>query len=236
MTYNKDSTTGPPDDTLWGAIERYLNVGDEATRVERINAVREAVAKHSPFHSEPVDFVRWVPADDVIANDYNPNQVAPPEMELLAHSIMADGYTQPIVAMDGGLDYVVIDGFHRHRVGKENEGVRQRVRSYLPIVVIRADREDRGDRIAATIRHNRARGKHQVTGMSEIVLELKRRNWSDKKIGKELGMDPDEVLRLAQISGLAEAFKDHEFNEAWEAVTDIDDQPSPEVIPDVLPE
>ena len=218
------------------AINAYLAVEDEGIRVQRLNAIREVVAKHSPFAGEPVDFVRWVPVDSVTANDYNPNKVAPPEMELLAHSILSDGYTQPVVAMREESQYVVIDGFHRHRVGKENEQVRARVHAYLPVVEIRGDREDRNDRIAATIRHNRARGKHQVTAMSEIVLELKRRNWSDKKIGKELGMDPDEVLRLAQISGLAEAFKDHDFSEAWEAVLDIGDEPSAEVIPDVLPE
>jgi ParB-like chromosome segregation protein Spo0J len=217
-------------------INAYLNVDDEPTRVQRLNALREIIAQHSPFKDEPVDLVRWVPADSVTANDYNPNQVAPPEMELLALSILADGYTQPIVAMRDENGHTVVDGFHRHRVGRENPAVNARIKGYLPVVNIRGDREDRGDRIAATIRHNRARGKHQVTSMSDIVLELKRRNWSDKKIGKELGMDPDEVLRLAQISGLAEAFKDHDFTEAWEAVLDIDDEPSPEVIPDVLPE
>jgi ParB-like chromosome segregation protein Spo0J len=227
---------GPTLNQAAEAIRRYLDVDDDSIRVQRLNAVREIVAQHSPFKGEPVDFVRWIPADAVTANDYNPNQVAPPEMELLAHSILSDGYTQPIVAMREEAQYVVIDGFHRHRVGKENPDVRERVHAYLPVVEIRGDREDRSDRIAATIRHNRARGKHQVTGMSDIVLELKRRNWSDKKIGKELGMDPDEVLRLAQISGLAEAFKDHDFTEAWEAVLDVDDEPSPEVIPDVLPE
>jgi ParB-like chromosome segregation protein Spo0J len=108
-------------------------------------------------------------------------------------------------------------------VGRECEDIRDRVRGYLPVVQIQDDRTGRPDRIAATIRHNRARGKHSVQGMAEIVLELKRRNWSDKKIGKQLGMDPDEVLRLAQITGLAEAFKDEEFSEAWEAVTESDD-------------
>jgi len=174
-------------------------------RVALINALRRVLHEAGPFAGEPVDFVEWVPAAGVQANDYNPNSVAPPEMELLRLSIMADGFTQPIVANDEDGIRVVVDGFHRNRVGKECADVTERVRSYLPVVQIRADREDRGDRIAVTIRHNRARGKHQVTAMSEIVLELKRRNWSDKKIGKELGMDPDEVLRLAQISGLAEA-------------------------------
>lgn len=159
----------------------------------------------------PVSNVRWVPTDQVYANDYNPNAVAPPEMKLLRISIEADGFTQPIVTMKTDKGYEVIDGFHRHMVG------RQMGLSHLPVVVIRADREDRSDRIAATIRHNRARGRHQVAAMSDIVVELKRRNWSDAKIGRELGMEPDEVLRLAQITGLAEMFADREFSEAWEA-------------------
>jgi ParB-like chromosome segregation protein Spo0J len=101
--------------------------------------------------------------------------------------------------------------------------VASRIFGYLPTVAIRAERAERSDRIAATIRHNRARGRHQVVAMSDIVIELKRRNWSDSKIGKELGMDPDEVLRLTQITGLAEAFADRDFSEAWAAVEDIDD-------------
>jgi ParB-like chromosome segregation protein Spo0J len=122
--------------------------------------------------------------------------------------------------------YEVVDGFHRHRVGKECKEVQARVRGYLPLVVINGDREDKGDRIAATIRHNRARGKHKVDAMSDIVIELKRRNWSDEKIGRELGMDPDEVLRLTQIAGLAEMFADREFSEAWEAGTAEGDEPT----------
>lgn len=213
-------------------IRAYLTgAGSLAERVERVNELRSVIAELSPFADEPVDFVRWVDSDSVHANDYNPNSVAPPEMELLRLSISSDGYTQPIVTMaedEGSRE--VIDGFHRHRVGKECDDVRERVHGYLPVVTIRSDRTDKGDRIAATIRHNRARGKHQVIAMSDIVLDLKRRNWSDTKIAKELGMDADEVLRLAQITGLAEAFKDHEFSQAWEAVTDIDDIPSPEAI------
>lgn len=185
-------------------------------RVECLNALRGIVAEFSPFGSEPVDLVRWVAADAVQANDYNPNTVAPPEMELLRLSIMADGYTQPIVTNREAGVHVVVDGFHRNRVGKECADVRDRVCGFLPVVQIQSSRTNEGDRMAATIRHNRARGKHRVEGMSEIVLALKRRNWSDAKIGRELGMDPDEVLRLAQITGLAEAFKDREFSLAWE--------------------
>ncbi len=158
----------------------------------------------------PVSRVQWVPADDVYANDYNPNKVAPPEMKLLKKSIEADGYTQPIVVWDTGEGYEVVDGFHRHLVGKELGY------THLPVVVINRDREDRSDRIAATIRHNRARGKHQIQAMSDIVVELSRRNWSDKRIARELGMDDDEVLRLKQITGLAEMFADEDFSEAWE--------------------
>ena len=159
----------------------------------------------------PVSRVVWVPTECVRANDYNPNVVAPPEMKLLKRSIEADGFTQPIVVWeDDGGSYEVVDGFHRHRVGTAL-GL-----SHLPVVVINSSRLDRGDRIASTIRHNRARGKHQVDAMSDIVQELTRRNWSEKRIAKELGMEPDEVLRLKQITGLAELFAGEEFSEAWE--------------------
>lgn len=185
-------------------------------RVEEINRLREQIHLYSPFKDEPVDFVKWVVNDDVHANDYNPNSVAPPEMRLLEHSIMKDGYTQPIVTWpNNGIE--VVDGFHRHRVGKESEGVRTRVHGYLPVVQIRPSQEDKNDRMAATIRHNRARGAHKVESMSDIVVELKRRFWSDERIATELGMDADEVLRLTQITGLSFVFADEEFSEAWEA-------------------
>lgn len=193
-------------------------------KIEAINAIREELHRLSPFASEPVDFVKWVKGDEVQANDYNPNSVAPPEMELLRLSIMADGYTQPIVANQEEESLIVIDGFHRTRVGKECKDVQKRVKSYLPIVQIRISQTDKSDRMASTIRHNRARGKHRVDAMSDIVLELKRRNWSDEKIGRNLGMDPDEVLRLTQISGLAEMFADKDFSEAWEAGTNFEEE------------
>lgn len=198
-------------------------------RIKKINEIKEELRKIGGFESEPVDAVIWVPADKVEANDYNPNSVAPPEMELLHTSIQEDGYTQPIVVWlrEDGI-YEVVDGFHRNRVGKEYDDIKQRVNGYLPVVVINNERQDKGDRIAATIRHNRARGKHQIEKMSDIVLELKRRNWSDKKIGKELGMEPDEVLRLTQITGLAEMFADKEFSEAWEV--DMSDEVEAEYI------
>lgn len=163
--------------------------------------------------AHPVSRVQWVETVRVEANDYNPNAVAPPEMKLLRHSIESDGFTQPIVVWwnEERQCYEVVDGFHRHRVGTDL-GM-----PLLPVVVINDGRAGRNDRIASTIRHNRARGKHRVDAMSDIVQELSRRNWSDQRIAKELGMEPDEVLRLKQITGLAELFSDREFSEAWEA-------------------
>lgn len=221
--------TKSPAERVSAALQALCDALDEMSeedRIDEINRAKERLHAVSPFKDEPVDCVLWVRGEHVAANDYNPNAVAPPEMKLLEISITADGYTQPIVA---DLDreqakLIVVDGFHRHRVGKESDVVRERVRGYLPIVQIRETQKDRGDRIAATIRHNRARGKHQVEQMSNIVVELKRRNWSSEKIGRELGMDPDEVLRLCQISGLAEAFADREFSKAWEADLAADDE------------
>lgn len=192
---------------------------DLQTRVETLNRIREALHEHSPFKSEPVDCVLWVKSDLVTANDYNPNSVAPPEMKLLEHSITEDGYTQPIVSWKRNEIREVVDGFHRHRVGKESLSVRERVHGYLPVVAINGERQDKGDRMAATIRHNRARGEHRVESMADIVVELKRRFWSDEKIANELGMEPDEVLRLTQVTGLAGLFADRSFSDAWQATS-----------------
>lgn len=185
-------------------------------KIEAINKAKLALHAISPFNKEPVDCVIWVKGDSVTANSYNPNSVAKPEFKLLETSIMEDGYTQPIVTWVEDQKREVIDGFHRNLVGKNSPEITKRIMGYLPVVTANSERIDKGDRIAATIRHNRARGKHRIDAMSDIVLELKRRNWSDKKIGEQLGMDQDEVLRLAQITGLAEMFADKEFSEAWE--------------------
>ena len=203
-------------------LKMTLKTLDTNDQIELINSIRQIVHKYSPFKKEPVDFVRWIRSDLVVANDYNPNSVAPPEMLLLEHSINEDGYTQPIVSWNKESEFEVVDGFHRNRVGKESKKIKKRIHGYLPLVVINSDRLERGDRIASTIRHNRARGKHKVDAMSELVLDLKRRNWNDDKIARELGMDADEVLRLAQITGLAEMFADKEFSQAW-AIESIDE-------------
>jgi len=188
-------------------------------KVEILNEIKLFLHENSPMKSEPVDCVLWVKNDSVHANDYNPNSVAPPEMELLRLSISADGYTQPIVSMleENGITREVIDGFHRNRVGKECAEIQSRVHGFLPVVTINEDRTKINDRVASTIRHNRARGKHKIEAMSDIVIDLKKRNWSDEKISKNLGMDKDEVLRLCQIGGLAELFSNKEFSQSWEA-------------------
>lgn len=193
--------------------------------IEVLNEIRTALHQVSPMKNEPVDCVLWVKSEAVIANDYNPNSVAPPEMKLLEHSIAQDGFTQPVVTwVDGETgNREVIDGFHRNRVGKDSKAVRERLMGYLPVTTANQWRVDRSDRIAATIRHNRARGKHRVDAMSDIVVELKRRNWSDERICRELGMDQDEVLRLCQVSGLSELFCNQEFSEAWDVAGKIDE-------------
>jgi ParB-like chromosome segregation protein Spo0J len=208
---------------IYASLVNYLGTAETLSeRIDSLNKLRQFISQLSPFNHEPVDFVEWVQVDAIHANDYNPNAVAPPEMELLRLSVAADGYTQPIVTMPDESTHEVIDGFHRHRVGKECHEVHARLHGYLPIVHIRSDREDRGDRIAATIRHNRARGKHRIDAMSDIVIELKHRNWTNERIGRELGMEPDEVLRLCQITGLAELFNDDEFSASWDIVDNDD--------------
>jgi ParB-like chromosome segregation protein Spo0J len=205
---------------LKNQISSYLlSIENFDEKIKAINELRQLIHDNSPFKNEPVDLVLWQKNDEVVANDYNPNKVAPPEMELLEISIMNDGYTQPIVTWfaENKNKYEVIDGFHRNRVGKESKIVKQRVNGYLPTVIIRKEQSDKNDRIASTIRHNRARGKHQVDAMSEIVLELKARNWKNERIARELGMDEEEILRLCQITGLSEIFKDEQFSKSWES-------------------
>jgi len=172
----------------------------------------QALTELNFVKDNPVSKIYWIPIYMISANNYNPNSVAKPEMELLELSINKDGYTQPIVVWKIDQDkFEVVDGFHRYLIGKNKLKL-----SHLPCVIINKDRIDRNDRIASTIRHNRARGKHKVESMSDIVVELSRRNWSDKRIAKELGMDQDEILRLKQVTGLADLFKDEEFSQAWE--------------------
>ena len=162
----------------------------------------------------PATCPQLVPVDDVHGNDYNPNKVAPPEMRLLQLSIAKDGLTMPVVVAQEKKGYVVVDGFHRTGCAKNVAAIRKSLGGYLPVVTLQKSLEDR---ITATVRHNMARGTHQVELSAQLVTMLKKHNWTNERIGKELGMDADEVLRLKQITGLAEAFSDREFSRAWEA-------------------
>lgn len=203
-------------DSIKVSLVSFLSSLTDEEKIDVLNKVKVVLHESSPLKHEPVDCVLWVKSDQIQANDYNPNIVAPPEMKLLEHSIREDGYTQPIVSWSVNGHYEVIDGFHRNRVGREIQDITHRVLGYLPVTVLNPDRTERGDRIASTIRHNRARGKHIVGGMSDIVLELKNRNWTTEKIAKNLGMDEDEILRLCQITGLASLFTDKEFSKSWD--------------------
>lgn len=167
-------------------------------------------------YQSPVYKVKAVPLEKIKANDYNPNRVAPPEMKLLELSIWEDGYTQPIVCYYNKEkdEYIVVDGFHRYTVMKTSDRIRLRENGMMPVVVI--DKE-LGERMASTIRHNRARGTHSVDLMSNIVAELLEIGKSDSWICRNIGMSADELLRLKQITGLAALFRDDEFSKSWEA-------------------
>ncbi|AMD90475.1 ParB/RepB/Spo0J family partition protein [Desulfovibrio fairfieldensis] len=161
----------------------------------------------------PVTCPQLVRVEQVRGNEYNPNKVAPPEMRLLTLSIEKDGLTMPVVVADDKKGWVVVDGFHRRQVVKTKANVRQSLGGYLPIVRLNKNLEDR---ITSTVRHNMARGAHQVELTAKLVTLLRGHNWTNERIGKELGMDPDEVLRLKQMQGLAEAFSNREFSRAWD--------------------
>jgi ParB-like chromosome segregation protein Spo0J len=192
-----------------------ISVLPMAEQVMALNAARASLHEISPFRAEPVDFVRWVPAESVISNEYNPNKVASPEMELLYMSIKADGYTQPIVSVESDEVNIVVDGFHRNRVGKEKADIKERLHGYLPVTTIKKALHER---MASTIRHNRARGKHQVDLMSELVVKLVNLGRKDTEIAKELGMSADELIRLKQQTGIAKLFAGQPFQRSWVAI------------------
>lgn len=181
--------------------------------------IHEADGSYPIEKRSPVYGVRSVPIEQVRANDYNPNAVAPPEMELLETSIWEDGYTQPVVTVyDPETDqYVVVDGFHRYLTLKNSDRIRERENGMLPVVVL--DKE-MADRMASTIRHNRARGTHNIELMSTIVSELVEMGKGDRWICNHIGMSPDELLRMKQITGVAALFQNRDFSDSWEAESD----------------
>lgn len=194
----------------------WLETLPEAERIEAINAFRIALHRTSPFRDQPVDCVLWVKQDEITPNDYNPNNVAPPEKKLLLKSLQTDGFTQPIVVHEPeNQHYEIVDGFHRQQLATSKSVLKSKLKGYLPVAVLQNEASGTSGRMASTIRHNRARGRHQINAMADIIRELAQLGWTDKKIGEELGMDADEVLRLRQINGLLDMFSDRQFSEAW---------------------
>lgn len=171
-------------------------------------------ANSSDDYKSPVYDVKAVPLDKIQANSYNPNSVAPPEMRLLELSIWEDGYTMPIVCyyLSDVDKYEIVDGYHRYTTMLRSERIREREKGMMPVVVIQ---KDISQRMASTIRHNRARGAHSVELMSNIVGELTEAGMTEQWIMKHIGMDKDEILRLKQVSGLASLFMDGQFSDAW---------------------
>lgn len=190
-------------------------------KVEALELIRGVIHhQFSPLNSQPVDYVRWVEVDKISPNDYNPNSVAKVEMGLLYKSIKHDGYTQPIVTIyDPENDkYIIVDGFHRYFTCKMNKDIMERNNGRLPIVVIQ---KDINERMAATVRHNRARGSHSVTGMSSMVFKMLENGWEDQEICNHLGMEPEELLKLKHITGFSKLFKDAEYQNSWQTKRQI---------------
>ena len=193
-----------------------INKLEGQARFEAIEKARQALAELSPLHEQPVDRIRWVPVEDVEPNDYNPNSVAKIEMGLLYTSILHDGYTQPVVTIwdEEKQKYVIVDGFHRYFTCRNNPDIRARNLGYLPIVVLD---KPINDRMASTVRHIRARGKHSIDGMSNMVFQMSENGWSEAEICGELGMEAEEVLRLKHITGFSKLFENAEYKKAWES-------------------
>lgn len=188
--------------------------------IDFINEINEFVYNNSPMNHNPVAFVKWVKFEEVISNDYNPNIVATEELKLLSISISHDGYTQPIVTIfDPNINkYVIIDGFHRYFVLKSNPKLWELNKGMFPIVVLK---KDINDRMASTVRHNRARGKHAVGGMGQLIFKMVANGWDDVKICNELGLEAEELIRLKNITGVAKLFENKEFSNAWEETHQI---------------
>jgi ParB-like chromosome segregation protein Spo0J len=191
-------------------IREYV---DGPKALDRIDEIKTWLHEMSPV-KQPINLVRWVDINKVQANDYNPNSVASKEMGLLYTSILHDGYTQPVVTIyDQELDkYIIVDGFHRYHTCKNNLNILQRNHGRLPIVVID---KNINDRMAATVRHNRARGSHSVTGMSSMVYKMLKNGWKNEDICNELGMEPEELLRLKHITGFSKLFANKQHSQAW---------------------
>lgn len=200
-------------------IADYIESSDDTFTA--LNELRATLSDQSPVQENPIDVVYWVPLDKVRPNDYNPNEVADQEMELLHKSIEEDGYTQPVVTIwdeEDGM-YEIIDGFHRYMTMKMYDDIFNRSDGMLPITVLNT--EHKNDRRASTVRHNRARGEHSLTGKGEVVFGMLDDGWEDEEICEELGMEKDEVARIKHTSGFSKLFDDTDYSKAWKATRQL---------------
>ncbi len=204
-------------DDLGTTVQAFLDALGDLTLAQRVAIYNDVARRMQAFLGvpHPVSGVQFIPADQVVGNTYNPNTVAPPELRLLRTSLRKDGVTMPIVAARAGPaePYIVVDGFHRTTLLTHDPDLAASLGGYIPLVELHTSLEER---MASTVRHNLARGTHQVELSAKLVTALSKHHWSNSRISAELGMDPDEVLRLKQITGLAEAFRDRDFSQAWE--------------------
>lgn len=182
--------------------------------IDEIERIRDLLFELSPQRRMPIDRVRWIPIEKVQANSYNPNSVASIEMQLLRVSIDHDGYTQPVVTVyDEAADtYVIVDGFHRYHTMVNTPEIRERCNGRLPVVVLD---KSINDRMAATVRHSRARGKHSVSGMANLVFSMLENGWGDADICNELGMEAEELVRLKHVTGFSKLFENTDYRRAW---------------------
>jgi hypothetical protein len=202
--------------------DKISAIEDVDEKVSALNTTRAALHEISPLKHHPVDFVRWEKSTQVEVNEYNPNAVAPPEMQLLYESILNDGYTMPIVAFQDNENFKIVDGFHRRETERRNKDISASTLGYIPLSTIRNTQTDESNRMASTIRHNRARGSHNIELMSQIVSELVEMGKGDPWICKHIGMSIDELLRMKQITGLASLFANKDFSSSWTADSEED--------------
>ena len=203
-------------------IQKYITDKklNEEEQIVFFENIKELIHKISPLKEQPVNRVLWVNINKVSPNDYNPNSVAKKEMGLLYTSILHDGYTQPVVTIydEEQKKYIIIDGFHRYFTCKSNPEILERNKGRLPIVVLN---KNINDRMASTVRHNRARGMHSVTGMSSMVFNMLENGWQDQDICNELGMSVEELVKLKHITGFSKLFQDKEYSKSWETKNQI---------------
>lgn len=192
--------------------------GGRDAAAELLRDAADALSSHA---DQPIDRVRWIPINQVQANDYNPNSVAVNEMRLLYTSIHHDGFTQPVVTIydDTLKKYIIVDGFHRYTVMRSNPDILERTGGCLPCVVLK---KDINDRMASTVRHNRARGKHSVSGMANMVFKMLDNGWDDPDICAEVGLTIDELVRLKHVTGFSKLFENVEYSRAWKTRRQIE--------------